>query len=261
MRKENKELLVSLPDYITGSLNDKKLEMKIKRELSSDSDFKNEYESMKNTFSVLAETEFTDPPAHYFNNLLPNINTRLDGTDAVENKVTFADRLMVFLKFAIPVIVILGVYFIYNQITSNEGEEKITDKNSTIQKETPNETNNKVESEDNNSLTNMTDSTKDVTSDANKNEKTVNTKKKDRVNNQTNNTNTIPDDNEQTNESENLTTNDDVNDEELEEYISETSLYSSGSSGGIEEISYESLENLTEEEQNQILMDLENADL
>lgn len=109
--KNNEDLLYSLPDYITGKLNDEGIIHSIEEEISRNANFKEEYELMKETYSSIKDLEFSEPPAHYFTNLVPRINQR------IENKSTFSFehmfRLANLFKYALPAVSVIVLIFIF----------------------------------------------------------------------------------------------------------------------------------------------------
>ena len=154
MEKNIEKLMHELPDYINGSITDDELRREIKNEIDSNPEFRSEYESMKSTFSFLGEAALHEPSPFYFTNLLPNINKRIDAIESKHESVMPA-WLINALKFAIPVVIIILGYFIYTQITGSDdpSKEQMThDKNTIIQDDQPN-------TNDDNLFSNTDDST------------------------------------------------------------------------------------------------------
>lgn len=149
MKHLNEELLYSLPDYINGQLKDHKLIVKIENEIANNPDFEIEYENLKNTFSFLEKTNFEEPSEAYFNNLLPNINAKLDEKKQ-KKSFNILDYLAPSLKYVLPVICVMFVVYIYTKNSSIEQVATIDQPETTIVNETtsdnPNITNNDVNS-------------------------------------------------------------------------------------------------------------------
>lgn len=149
MKHLNEELLYSLPDYINGQLKDQKLIVEIENEIANNPDFKIEYENLKNTFSFLEKTNFEEPSEAYFNNLLPNIHSKLDEKKG-KRSFNIMDYLAPSLKYVLPVICVMFVVYIYTTNSSIEQVATINQPETTIVNETtsttPNITNNDVNS-------------------------------------------------------------------------------------------------------------------
>ena len=167
MDKNKNNLIHELPDFISGNIADNELNQKIRDEIDSNPDFRAEYENMKGTFSFLGETALSEPSPFYFNNLLPNINTRIDALESGKESI-FSGWFANVLKFAIPALILVLGYFLYTQL-SNTGtnEEQLTkenlDKNEMIREETPDQNDNNVTSNNEKSTeNNRIDSTPDV---------------------------------------------------------------------------------------------------
>jgi len=105
------DLLLSLPDFIEGKLDDSNLIELIQNEIDVNPEFRNEYELMQMTIGSFRKFEIQEPPANYFSNLLPAINEKIY---AKENKSKFADYIRLFLKIALPAAAVLLIYLGYN---------------------------------------------------------------------------------------------------------------------------------------------------
>lgn len=127
----NEDLLYSLPDYITGKLSDEDLKNKIANEIEINTGFREEYELLKETYSSIKNLEFSEPPAHYFTNLVPLINQRIES----ESKFSFAHifRITNLLKYALPAVsvVLLIVVFTFTN-KSNKEENMFVQTDNTI---------------------------------------------------------------------------------------------------------------------------------
>jgi len=119
--KNNEDLLYSLPDYITGKLNDERIRHNIEEEIRINAGFREEYELMKETYSSIKDLEFSEPPAHYFTNMVPRINQRIGSNSGF----TFAHifRLANLFKYALPAVSVIVLIFIFtfsNKSSKNE---------------------------------------------------------------------------------------------------------------------------------------------
>jgi hypothetical protein len=126
MNKNIEILTHNLPDYITGDLYDDELRKEIADQINSDPVFRAEYEDMKNAFTFLGDTSFSEPPGFYFNNLLPNINSKIDAMETKPDSI-FSGWFANVLKFAIPTLILVLGYFLYTQFTGTENREVITE--------------------------------------------------------------------------------------------------------------------------------------
>jgi hypothetical protein len=130
MNKDNniENLLYNLPDYVTGKLADEGLRIKITEEINSNTDFKKEYESMKEAYSSFKDLEFSEPPTHYFTNLVPLINQRIESDSKFSISHIF--RITNLLKYALPAVTVVCVIFIItftNKSNKDENMFKQTD--------------------------------------------------------------------------------------------------------------------------------------
>ncbi len=108
------ELLSSLPDFIAGRIKDDALLRTINEEIEHDTKFRSEFESLSEAYNTIQKMKFSEPPSHYFNSLLPRINTRIEEFSKTENKSRFPGIKYIF-RYAIPafsvVLVILIITF------------------------------------------------------------------------------------------------------------------------------------------------------
>lgn len=130
----NKEdLIYSLPDYITDKLNDEGIKFRIEEEIRNNNVFRQEYELLKETYSSLKNLEFSEPPAHYFNNLIPRLNQRIEN----EDKFSFAHlfRLANLFKYALPAVTVVFIIVIITFTNkSNKDENMFVQSDNTITK-------------------------------------------------------------------------------------------------------------------------------
>jgi hypothetical protein len=105
----DEDLLIALPDYISGAKMEDELKAQIARKIGADADFREQYEEMRSTFGFLARSKFSEPPANYFSNLSVRINDRL----APAEKLSFWDKLSLVWKILIPVMTVIIALMIF----------------------------------------------------------------------------------------------------------------------------------------------------
>lgn len=107
------ELTDNLPDYINNKIEDDNLKDAIKNEISINSDFKKEFDLLRDTLIIINNVEFTEPPANYFDTLLPRINYRIFEKS---NRLKFTKNFASLWKFAVPVAAIILFFIGYKTI-------------------------------------------------------------------------------------------------------------------------------------------------
>ena len=129
--KNNEDLLYSLPDYITGKLNDEGIRHSIEEEIRINAGFREEYELIKETYSSIKDLEFSEPPAHYFTNMVPRINQRIESNSGFSFAHMF--RLANLFKYALPAVSVIVLIFIFTfSNKSNKNENMFVDTEDTI---------------------------------------------------------------------------------------------------------------------------------
>ncbi len=108
------ELLYSLPDYITGELDDEKIKGEIEAKLLVDSSFREEYDSLKSTMNFLQEAELEPPSEVYFANLQANILSKVRRESPSERQ-SILGRLVGYWKVVVPALTVCVVLVIYSQ--------------------------------------------------------------------------------------------------------------------------------------------------
>lgn len=121
---KNEELLFHLPDYVTGKITDENLILRIQSEINSNPEFKNEYDSLKDTFSKIKDLKFSDPPEHYFNNLIPEINDKIANQN-VSKGISGFFKLSNLIKYAIPAVSVVLLIFIITFSNKNKKDESM----------------------------------------------------------------------------------------------------------------------------------------
>lgn len=108
------ELHYSLPDYITGELDDEKIKEQIEAKLLVDSSFREEYDSLKATMNFLQEAELEPPSEVYFANLQANILSKVHKDTPAEQHGILA-KLVGYWKVLIPALTVCVVLVIYTR--------------------------------------------------------------------------------------------------------------------------------------------------
>ena len=109
----NNNLYINLPDYINNSLKDKNIIEQIKFEIDHNPDFKNDYEQMKFSLDLMSNTELDAPPDNYFNNLIPEINLRIEQSKKKHSFIWFS-KIVPYWKYAVPVSLIVLFLLMYD---------------------------------------------------------------------------------------------------------------------------------------------------
>lgn len=143
MGYSKEELFENLPDFIENKITEVNLKTAIEEEISSNPDFKTEFESLLSMMKSVKEIEFQEPPVNYFSTLLPRINEKLNNEPEKISLHIWFSRLW---KYAVPVAAVIIFFISYkaifisndyieqfnndSQIVINElnySDEKITD--------------------------------------------------------------------------------------------------------------------------------------
>lgn len=110
------DLLENLPDFIEGKIDDTDLKEAILFEISNNTEFKEEYEMFSATVKNFNKFEFTEPPANYFNNLLPRLNDKIN---IKKEKFVISKSISMLWKLAIPVAALVLFFFSYKTFFIN----------------------------------------------------------------------------------------------------------------------------------------------
>lgn len=122
MEKANsnkQELLELLPDYISGRIEDKAVIKQIEDEITLNVSFREEYESLLKAYDEISGMKFSEPPEHYFTNLLPRINERLEQKTGKMKSF----RLSYVFRYAIPAFSVILVILIITFSNKNGNED------------------------------------------------------------------------------------------------------------------------------------------
>ena len=126
------DLLHNLPDYITGKIADEGTKFRIEEEIIRNAGFRQEYELLKKTYSSIKDLQFSEPPAHFFTNLIPRLNMRIESR---ESKFSFENifKLTNLFKYALPAVsVVLLIIIITFTNKSNKNENMFIQSDNTI---------------------------------------------------------------------------------------------------------------------------------
>ncbi|RPI19360.1 MAG: hypothetical protein EHM58_01715 [Ignavibacteriae bacterium] len=130
--KENKlnieEIKFLIPDYISGALSEKEA-LLVKEAIDKYPEVNELYIDMKAAFEFADKVEIEEPSPQYFNNLLPRIHQKIGER---EEKHTAKNPLALIWKILVPAAAVIILFIIY-MIANNPGEN-INDKNKTIGK-------------------------------------------------------------------------------------------------------------------------------
>lgn len=142
MNNKNKysleELKFSLPDFIKNQIEDIELKETIESELITNSELKIEFEEFQNTMNFLQNSEFSNPPESYFNNLSVKINEKIALN---ENELNWWEKLSLIWKVLIPAIpVAVLLIFLLSNYSGNESLKTEVVKENSTEISKPNET-------------------------------------------------------------------------------------------------------------------------
>ncbi len=149
------ELKYLIPDYITGALgNDEKL--MVDNALKQSAELREFYNETKNTLGFVSNVKFEEPPAQYWNNLLPRIHEKIEARAA---KKFSWDNIAAIWKIIVPVAAVILIFAVYQLVKSPENqiskiqdnkEQKInTDNGSNVKNEIKEEKKETVKEDDN----------------------------------------------------------------------------------------------------------------
>jgi hypothetical protein len=135
------EIKLLIPDYITGSLEDKD-KITVENALSESAVLREFYNEMKGTFEFVSAVKFEEPSPQYWNSLLPRIHEKLE---AKSRRKFSWDSIAAIWKIIVPVSAVILIFVAYqllkspeNQISKkqiNTGQIENKDSNSSIKQE------------------------------------------------------------------------------------------------------------------------------
>lgn len=142
------ELRFSLPDYISGRINDKDLSDEIEKMISSDPEFKKEASELKSTFNFLDNADLEKPPEFYFNNLSARINEKTG--QRKEKELNFFEKYIFSRKLLIPLIpAVLVIVFLIAKPDTNDNKIAINTFHDSIKTAEKNKTTSEMSRENN----------------------------------------------------------------------------------------------------------------
>ncbi|MFA7360640.1 MAG: hypothetical protein WC139_06345 [Candidatus Kapaibacterium sp.] len=118
------ELLYNLPDYVAGKITDENLLLRIQSELNSNPEFKAEYDLLSETYSAVKDMKFSEPPVHYFTNLVPKINEKINKQKESKGIAGFF-RLSNLVKYALPAVSVVLLIFVITFSNKNDKDESM----------------------------------------------------------------------------------------------------------------------------------------
>jgi len=129
--KNKDDLFFLIPDFLEGNITDSEILKKIELKIKSDDTFRQEINDIRTSISFLKKAEFPEPGPAYFNNLLPRINIRMESQQR-DNGLLNIFRLSRIWKYAVTVIPVLLLLFIYKSYFIDNITQKISDSSATF---------------------------------------------------------------------------------------------------------------------------------
>src|SRR5258706_3939025 len=153
------ELKYLMPDYISGLLSDND-KLIIENALKSSAELREFYEDVKGTFEFVKNVKFEEPPALYFNTLLPKIHEKIE--QRASRKFQWSN-IGAMWKIIIPVAAVLLIFIFYMVLKSPE--DQLTKKEikpiEEIKKDTPKSQTPEIKDEKKNIIEPKTDNISD----------------------------------------------------------------------------------------------------
>lgn len=107
-----------IPDYISGLVSNEDRTI-IENSLKESAELREFYEDIKSTFEFVKNVKFEEPPAHYFNTLLPRIHEKIETRAA--RKFQWSNIGAIW-KIIVPVAAILLFFILYFVLRSPENQ-------------------------------------------------------------------------------------------------------------------------------------------
>lgn len=121
------EIKLLIPDYVTGSLDENEKRI-VEEALKNSDELRAIHSSAVNAFTFMKSVKYEQPPANYFNTLIPKIHERIE---AKEDSAWLKNPLGVIWKIVLPVAAIVLIFVAYTiiknsneQITKDEKKEQ-----------------------------------------------------------------------------------------------------------------------------------------
>jgi len=126
-------LIYELPDFIEGKISDEILRNKIISLIDTDNDFRNEYESLRNSISSIRNTKISTPGSEYFSNLTIKINKKIDAKNYPAGVLEKLKGLIFNWKFAtVFSVLLITVIFYKSGLINRDGSNYLNEKISEI---------------------------------------------------------------------------------------------------------------------------------
>ncbi len=253
------EIKYLIPDYITGSLNDKD-KLLVENAIQESSELREMYEDMSGAFRFVSNAKFKEPPAQYWNTLLPKIHEKIEAKSS--KKFSWGSASAIW-KIIIPAAAVLLIFIVYqllkspeDQMTKKEKEEKQIEN---IQKDSGNNTKQEIKEEKKQKVETKEN---DVVKENPVNIKTPKLFKKNKIINEPKvSFDNVAQDNKASN-NENIKEN---NDRDNEEFASidpdDISVFSGNPADGIDDETESELNKLNTNEKDQLIEDLMKSNL
>lgn len=246
------EIMLLIPDYITGSLSGAEMAL-VKKALDESPELNELYTEMKNAMGFVSSVKHSEPAPQYWNSLLPRIHERIE---AEQNKGFAWDKISALWKILVPVaaiILIALVYYIVKPSNTQFTEDK--NKEQKIEDKIKEQQNNKQQD-------NVKENKENIVKEQENIEKNpVEHKDKIRRNN-VNNNGSLAKDNTPIKKDEmpeKVNTNDELLADDID--VEETAIFASGEGAGLDEETENEIKKLNSTEQNNLLEDLLNSNL
>ena len=247
------EIMLRIPDYITGSLSEADMAL-VQKAIGDSPEIAELYNDMKNAMGFVSSVKHSEPAPQYWNTLLPRIHDRIE---AEQSKGFSWDKISAFWKILVPIaaiILIALVYYIVKPTNTQFTEEKKTEQKSD---DKINEQQNKIKQQDN-----IIENKENIVKEQKNIEKNpVEHKDKFRRNNTNNNGSVAKDITplQKDEMPEKVNTNDDLLADDID--VEETAIFASGEGAGLDEETENEIKKLSSTEQNNLLEDLLKSNL
>lgn len=122
------DLIINLPDYVMNRIDNEEITKAIESELKKNTEFREEYISLKNTLGFLNNAELPVPDDIYFASLSAGINQRIENESQSPERLSAGELFKKYLKILVPVFSIVVIAFIIYLylINGNEKETIVT---------------------------------------------------------------------------------------------------------------------------------------
>lgn len=120
-RYTEEELLFSLPDYVSGKLDDLQLKEAIGEKIGSDNTFKRQFEEVSRTLGFIQTSGFSEPPENYFASLSAKINSRISEPAAV----SWWESIGLAWKILVPAVTVIALLMIF-LLKTDDRKTKLT---------------------------------------------------------------------------------------------------------------------------------------